>query len=65
MKNVHDDKQIVHSYVPLHEFPFYFSKSLFEFLFFCSVAASGNNVFTSPEISKTFDFSSEEKIYKW
>ncbi|CAC01835.1 valine--tRNA ligase-like protein [Arabidopsis thaliana] len=28
-------------------------------------AASGNNVFTSPETSKTFDFSSEEKIYKW
>lgn len=37
----------------------------FEFLFCISVAASGNNVFTSPETSKTFEFSSEEKIYKW
>ncbi|KAL0887760.1 hypothetical protein Bca101_011743 [Brassica carinata] len=29
------------------------------------LAASGNNVFTSPETSKSFDFASEEKIYKW
>ncbi|CAN8300180.1 unnamed protein product [Cochlearia groenlandica] len=34
--------------------------------FSMSVAASGGySVFTSPETSKTFDFSSEEKIYKW
>jgi valyl-tRNA synthetase len=38
-----------------------FSQRRFSF----SAAASGNNVFTSPETSKTFDFSSEEKIYKW
>ena len=30
-----------------------------------SVAASANGVFTSPEIAKTFDFASEERIYKW
>lgn len=30
-----------------------------------SVAASTNGVFTSPEVSKTFDFTSEERIYDW
>ncbi|XP_008457008.1 valine--tRNA ligase, chloroplastic/mitochondrial 2 isoform X4 [Cucumis melo] len=30
-----------------------------------AVAASANGVFTSPEIAKTFDFASEERIYKW
>ncbi|KAM1956392.1 hypothetical protein ACFX16_025815 [Malus domestica] len=30
-----------------------------------SVAASENGVFTSPEIAKTFDFTSEERIYNW
>lgn len=39
-----------------------FSKRRFSL---CGVAASGNNVFTSPETSKSFDFASEEKIYKW
>ncbi|KAI5339549.1 hypothetical protein L3X38_018821 [Prunus dulcis] len=30
-----------------------------------AVAASENGVFTSPEIAKTFDFTSEEGIYNW
>ncbi|CAN6700314.1 unnamed protein product [Malus baccata var. baccata] len=30
-----------------------------------SVAASENRGFTSPEIAKTFDFTSEERIYNW
>ncbi|XP_038883468.1 valine--tRNA ligase, chloroplastic/mitochondrial 2 isoform X1 [Benincasa hispida] len=30
-----------------------------------AVATSANGVFTSPEIAKTFDFASEERIYKW
>lgn len=29
------------------------------------VAAAENGVFTSPEIAKSFDFSSEERIYNW
>ncbi|KAM7515840.1 hypothetical protein LguiA_005423 [Lonicera macranthoides] len=32
---------------------------------FFTVAASENGVFTSPEIAKTFDFTSEERIYNW
>ncbi|XP_057500244.1 valine--tRNA ligase, chloroplastic/mitochondrial 2 isoform X1 [Actinidia eriantha] len=32
---------------------------------FFAVATSGNGVFTSPEIAKSFDFSSEERIYNW
>ncbi|XAR73533.1 Valine--tRNA ligase [Bertholletia excelsa] len=32
---------------------------------FFAVAASDNGVFTSPEIAKSFDFSSEERIYNW
>ncbi|KAH7852189.1 hypothetical protein Vadar_021626 [Vaccinium darrowii] len=32
---------------------------------FLAVAASENGIFTSPEIAKTFDFSSEERIYNW
>ncbi|KAG8659778.1 hypothetical protein MANES_02G076200v8 [Manihot esculenta] len=32
---------------------------------FFAVAASENGAFTSPEIAKSFDFSSEERIYKW
>lgn len=32
---------------------------------YVSVAASENGVFTSPEIAKTFDFTSEEGIYNW
>ncbi|KAM6567051.1 hypothetical protein CsatA_026179 [Cannabis sativa] len=30
-----------------------------------SVAASANGTFTSPEIAKSFDFTSEERIYNW
>ncbi|OWM64386.1 hypothetical protein CDL15_Pgr020353 [Punica granatum] len=30
-----------------------------------AVCASENGVFTSPEIGKSFDFTSEERIYKW
>ncbi|XVF71432.1 hypothetical protein PTKIN_Ptkin12aG0036900 [Pterospermum kingtungense] len=30
-----------------------------------AVAASENGVFTSPELAKSFDFSSEERIYNW
>ncbi|KAF2300529.1 hypothetical protein GH714_013951 [Hevea brasiliensis] len=30
-----------------------------------AVAASENGVFTSPEVAKSFDFSSEERIYNW
>lgn len=33
--------------------------------FFAVAAASGNGVFTSPEIAKNFDFASEERIYNW
>ncbi|XP_068654248.1 valine--tRNA ligase, chloroplastic/mitochondrial 2 isoform X2 [Aristolochia californica] len=32
---------------------------------FYAVAASENGVFVSPEIAKSFDFTSEERIYKW
>ncbi|KAJ8513055.1 hypothetical protein OPV22_003489 [Ensete ventricosum] len=32
---------------------------------FFSVMASENEVFTSPEIAKSFDFASEERIYNW
>ncbi|XP_024974667.1 valine--tRNA ligase, chloroplastic/mitochondrial 2 isoform X1 [Cynara cardunculus var. scolymus] len=32
---------------------------------FLAVAASDNGVFTSPEIAKSFDFTSEERIYNW
>ncbi|XP_062165988.1 valine--tRNA ligase, chloroplastic/mitochondrial 2 isoform X2 [Alnus glutinosa] len=32
---------------------------------FAAVAAAENGVFTSPEIAKTFDFASEERIYNW
>ncbi|KAI8540909.1 hypothetical protein RHMOL_Rhmol08G0022100 [Rhododendron molle] len=32
---------------------------------FHAVAAAENGVFTSPEIAKSFDFSSEERIYNW
>nr|XP_018681068.1 PREDICTED: valine--tRNA ligase, chloroplastic/mitochondrial 2 isoform X2 [Musa acuminata subsp. malaccensis] len=32
---------------------------------FFSVMASENEVFTSPEIAKSFDFASEERIYSW
>ena len=33
----------------------------------CSVAAiaSETDVFTSPEVAKSFDFTNEERIYKW
>lgn len=33
----------------------------------CSVAAiaSETDVFNSPEVAKSFDFTNEEKIYKW
>ncbi|KAF4355382.1 hypothetical protein F8388_000673 [Cannabis sativa] len=30
-----------------------------------AVAASANGTFTSPEIAKSFDFTSEERIYNW
>ncbi|XWS47558.1 hypothetical protein CRYUN_Cryun14cG0162500 [Craigia yunnanensis] len=30
-----------------------------------AVAASENGVFTSPELAKSFDFTSEERIYNW
>ncbi|KAL6993239.1 valine--tRNA ligase [Sarracenia purpurea var. burkii] len=33
--------------------------------FIAAVAASENGVFTSPEAAKSFDFSSEERIYNW
>ena len=37
--------------------------------FFISVAASASvsdsGIFTSPEIAKSFDFTNEERIYKW
>ncbi|KAJ6851906.1 valine--tRNA ligase, chloroplastic/mitochondrial 2 isoform X1 [Iris pallida] len=32
---------------------------------FLSAVASGSEVFTSPETAKTFDFTSEERIYNW
>ncbi|OAY68306.1 Valine--tRNA ligase, chloroplastic/mitochondrial 2 [Ananas comosus] len=32
---------------------------------FFSVMASENEVFTSPEMAKSFDFGAEERIYKW
>ncbi|XP_065849279.1 valine--tRNA ligase, chloroplastic/mitochondrial 2 isoform X2 [Euphorbia lathyris] len=32
---------------------------------FFAVAASENGAFTSPEVAKSFDFSSEERIYNW
>ncbi|CAL9077122.1 unnamed protein product [Musa acuminata var. zebrina] len=35
------------------------------FFFRFSVMASENEVFTSPEIAKSFDFASEERIYSW
>ncbi|XP_048573443.1 valine--tRNA ligase, chloroplastic/mitochondrial 2-like isoform X2 [Triticum urartu] len=31
---------------------------------FCAVV-SERDVFTSPEVAKSFDFTSEERIYKW
>ncbi|XP_031124177.1 valine--tRNA ligase, chloroplastic/mitochondrial 2 isoform X1 [Ipomoea triloba] len=30
-----------------------------------ALSAANNGVFTSPEIAKSFDFSNEERIYKW
>lgn len=33
--------------------------------FFAVAASSENGVFTSPEIAKSFDFTSEERIYNW
>lgn len=42
-----------------------FSNSTQSFLVTFSVAASANGVFTSPEIAKSFDFTSEERIYNW
>ncbi|KAK4581412.1 hypothetical protein RGQ29_024886 [Quercus rubra] len=32
---------------------------------FSAVAATENGVFTSPEMAKSFDFTSEERIYNW
>jgi valyl-tRNA synthetase len=33
---------------------------------FCAAAvASERDVFTSPEVAKSFDFTNEERIYKW
>ncbi|CAL5091301.1 unnamed protein product [Urochloa decumbens] len=32
---------------------------------FCSAIASEADVFTSPEVAKSFDFANEERIYKW
>ncbi|KAG6505834.1 hypothetical protein ZIOFF_038200 [Zingiber officinale] len=32
---------------------------------FLSVMATENEVFTSPEVAKSFDFASEERIYSW
>ncbi|KAM3366237.1 hypothetical protein ACQJBY_015606 [Aegilops geniculata] len=32
---------------------------------FCAAVASERDVFTSPEVAKSFDFTSEERIYKW
>lgn len=32
---------------------------------YISVAASDNGVFTSPQRAKSFDFTSEERIYNW
>jgi valyl-tRNA synthetase len=29
------------------------------------VVASEADVFTSPEVAKSFDFANEERIYKW
>lgn len=33
--------------------------------FYIPVAATENGVFTSPEMAKSFDFTSEERIYNW
>ncbi|TVU21994.1 hypothetical protein EJB05_31666 [Eragrostis curvula] len=32
---------------------------------FCAAVAAEKDVFTSPEVSKSFDFANEERIYKW
>ncbi|CAD6221065.1 unnamed protein product [Miscanthus lutarioriparius] len=32
---------------------------------FCAAIASETDVFTSPEVAKSFDFTNEERIYKW
>ncbi|KAK8458926.1 hypothetical protein SEVIR_2G046000v4 [Setaria viridis] len=32
---------------------------------FCAAVASEADVFTSPEVAKSFDFTNEERIYKW
>ncbi|GJN37518.1 hypothetical protein PR202_gb26486 [Eleusine coracana subsp. coracana] len=32
---------------------------------FCAAVAAETDVFTSPEVSKSFDFTNEERIYKW
>ncbi|KAJ1287844.1 hypothetical protein BS78_02G042200 [Paspalum vaginatum] len=32
---------------------------------FCAAVASETDVFTSPEVAKSFDFANEERIYKW
>ncbi|WVZ61984.1 hypothetical protein U9M48_011786 [Paspalum notatum var. saurae] len=32
---------------------------------FCAAVASETDVFTSPEVAKSFDFTNEERIYKW
>lgn len=38
---------------------------LFAWMNISAAAASENGVFTSPEIAKSFDFTSEERIYNW
>lgn len=30
-----------------------------------AVSASSSDVFTSPEVAKSFDFTNEERIYNW
>ncbi|XP_048229776.1 valine--tRNA ligase, chloroplastic/mitochondrial 2 isoform X2 [Ricinus communis] len=47
-------------FIPLSNWRFYCQRPRF-----FAVAASENGVFTSPEIAKSFDFSSEERIYNW
>ncbi|KAF8732211.1 hypothetical protein HU200_016186 [Digitaria exilis] len=32
---------------------------------FCAAVAAEKDVFTSPEVAKSFDFTNEERIYKW
>ncbi|CAL9052506.1 unnamed protein product [Musa banksii] len=53
---------VYYSVVAIYPFRRFFG-SLFFFCF--SVMASENEVFTSPEIAKSFDFASEERIYSW